>query len=377
MSLNEVSFQKPVYTYADLSTFGGKYSLATAINDAGQMVGNDTKNEASSSHKFGVQTTYAAIWDNSYYVPKTSLLAEVDSHAYGINNFSAIVGSSLREVNGSFQVSATIWQDGKTNYLASLSGDQYKSIAQAINDKGVVVGESFTGNSWDAHHATLWNDKGVIDLGTLGGKDSDALAINNEGLVVGWASGAEPDDYTHPVMWKDGQIINLSPTLHGAATSVNDNGLIVGYTLDNEMYAHPMLWNNQKEIVLQSAAGSFSYTSAINNKNQIVGSEITADGQFHALLWNTPDSAPIDLNQFLDKSQRDAGWTLANATDINDKGWIVGSAMNIKTYESHAFVLTADGVTGLAATVPAPAELAATAAPAPQVASADVWSGAY
>ncbi|MES2037008.1 MAG: hypothetical protein V4495_04165 [Pseudomonadota bacterium] len=375
MPLNEVSFQTPKYTYADLSTFGGHHSCVHAVNNYGQMIGSDTKNEPGSSHQYGVQTTYAALWDNSYYVPKTSLLAEVDSHAYGINNLSTIVGSSVKEIDGSFQVIATVWQDGHTNYLASLSNGQYKSIARAINDKGVIVGESFTADIWYAHHATLWDGKGVTDLGTLGGADSDALAINNEGLVAGWASGSDPEDYMHPVMWKDGKIINLSPAHHGAANSVNDNGLVVGYILDDEMYAHPTLWNNQKETVLQSAAGSFTYTSAINNKNQIVGSEITADGQFHALLWNTPDSAPIDLNQFLDKSQRDAGWTLANATDINDKGWIVGSAMNIKTYESHAFVLTADGVTGLAAATAA--ELVATATPAPQVASADVWSGAF
>ncbi|MFZ6639680.1 hypothetical protein ACO0LL_08030 [Undibacterium sp. TC4M20W] len=375
MSLNKISFQKPVYTYADLSTFGGQYSFANAINDAGQMIGSDTKSESGNSHsssKYGVQTTYAVLWDNSYYVPKTSLLADVESHAYGINNLSDIVGSSLKEVNGSFQTTATIWQDGKTNYLASLSDGLYKSSANAINDKGVVVGNSFTGNSWDAHHATLWNDKGVIDLGTLGGTDSNALAINNDGVIAGWASGAEPSDYTHPVIWKDGNIINLSPTHHGAADSINDSGMVVGYILDDEMYAHPVLWNNQKETIMQSTAGSFCYASAINNKNQVVGSEISANGQFHALLWNTPDSAPVDLNQFLDQSQRDAGWTLANALDINDKGWIVGSAMNTRTYETHAFVLTADGITGL--TGARPVQVIATAAPASHVASADIWS---
>lgn len=311
-------------------------------------------------------------------MPKTTLLAEVNSRAYAINNLSITVGSSLKEVNGSFQSVATSWQNGETHYLASLSNGQFKSIAKGINDKGIIVGDSYSGDAWDEHHASLWNETGIIDLGTLGGKDSTAAAINNNGIVVGWASGAGLDDYMHPVMWSEGKIINLSPTHHGVANSVNDSGVIAGGIFDDEMYAHPTLWINQKEIALQSTARSYCYTSSINNKNQVVGSEIAANGQFHALLWNTPDSAPIDLNQYLDKSQRDAGWALVNATDINDQGWIVGSAINNKTYETHAFVLSANGITGLTGVGQTEVITVATpAAVALPEASADIWTGMY
>jgi hypothetical protein len=47
----------------------------------------------------------------------------------------------------------------------------------------------------------------------------------------------------------------------------------------------------------------------------------------------------IDLNIYLDKSLVDAGWVLTGADDINDQGWIVGSAYNNLTQQSHGFLM--------------------------------------
>ncbi|MFZ6656561.1 DUF3466 family protein [Undibacterium sp. TJN19] len=381
MSSNEVSFQKNIYTYADLSTFGGQYSFVYAINNTGQMAGSDTKNEPGDESVFA-PATYAAIWDNSYHVSKTTLLSGQDSNAYGINNLSTVVGSSSEDINGHTQTVATAWQNGETRYLPSLSNGQYKSIARAINDHGVIVGESFTNSASNESRATLWDDTGVIDLGTLGGKYSEAFAINNTGTVAGWASTGKPDDFMHPVIWKEGKIINLSPTHLGMAASINDYGIAAGFIVDEQQSSRATVWINQKEIILTSNAGTYSYTNAINNKNQIVGSELTKDGQQHALLWNGPDSAPVNLDQFLDQSQIDDGWQLSGASGINDKGWIIGTASNAKTHEVHAFVLTSDGITGLTgAAPPETAQVAATvavttvASPLTHEATADIWSG--
>jgi probable HAF family extracellular repeat protein len=390
MPSNEVSSQKNIYTYSDLSTFGGTFSYASAINNAGQIVGSDTKNEVRA--KFATDPTYAVIWDNSYYVPKTTILSGHDSRANGINNFSTIVGSSLQDIHGNSQITATVWQGGETRYLESLSNGQYQSEALAINDQGVIVGESNTSNSWQDHHATLWNDKGATDLGTLGGKYSTALAINNAGTVAGWASTGDPDDIMHPVIWEAGKIINLSPTHIGGANGINNNGMVVGFVIDDEHFAHATLWINKNEFTLPGTAGSYSYTTAINNKNQIVGTEMTSTGQ-HALLWNGPDSAPINLDQYLNQSQHDAGWHLTGASAINDNGWITGLGYNTKTNECHAFLLTPDGVAGLTGAAPAQAsqatsltpvatvtsltQIVVVAAPVMQDANTDIWSGNY
>ncbi len=50
----------------------------------------------------------------------------------------------------------------------------------------------------------------------------------------------------------------------------------------------------------------------------------------------------IDLNSFLDASAVSAGWVLTDAKDINENGWIVGSASNSRLgISSHAFLMTA------------------------------------
>jgi hypothetical protein len=59
-----------------------------------------------------------------------------------------------------------------------------------------------------------------------------------------------------------------------------------------------------------------------------------------------------DLNSFLDASTVSAGWVLTEAKDINDKGWIVGNALNTITGVSDGFLLSMG--TASVAAVPEP-----------------------
>ena len=72
---------------------------------------------------------------------------------------------------------------------------------------------------------------------------------------------------------------------------------------------------------------------AINDGGQMVGSS-----PLDAILWT--DGNVIDLNRFLDDRLVNQGWNLTKATDINDNGWIVGTAVNNQTNVNHAFLLT-------------------------------------
>ena len=47
----------------------------------------------------------------------------------------------------------------------------------------------------------------MVDLGTLGGNDSDARDINELGHVVGYADDEE--EKTKAFAWRDGQMVNL------------------------------------------------------------------------------------------------------------------------------------------------------------------------
>ena len=48
----------------------------------------------------------------------------------------------------------------------------------------------------------------------------------------------------------------------------------------------------------------------------------------------------VDLNDFLDLSLAAQGWVLTFGIDINDLGWITGAAVNSRTQQSRAFLLS-------------------------------------
>ena len=74
--------------------------------------------------------------------------------------------------------------------LGTLPGGDF-SVAEGINARGQVVGESNTASG--ATHAFLWEDGRMTDLGTLPG-GGEAHGINARGQVVGHSNG-------HAVLW--------------------------------------------------------------------------------------------------------------------------------------------------------------------------------
>ena len=77
--------------------------------------------------------------------------------------------------------------------LGTLGGTD--STANSINDRGAVVGFSYTAND-AATHAFVYSHGRMTDLGTLGGQDSVAAAINDEGAVVGASLTSTLGDFT-------------------------------------------------------------------------------------------------------------------------------------------------------------------------------------
>ena len=283
---------------ADITAAAGlpgsyRYLHPHTMNEAGQIVGlldvYDYDNNACNP------CSVAAHWTGSQLVELEPRRYDRSSYASGINGAGQIVGSTTRNANLQDRTTrATLWQNGSSTELGTLGGRN--SYAFAINDGGAIVGYSHTTDGFS--RATLWQNGLIQDLGTLGGSYSYARALNERGAIVGQARRSDGD--YHAALWQNGSVTDLGAFATG-----------------------PFSWSD---------------AVAINESGAIVGTASDDEGRSLATLWSK--GVISDLNTFLSSQQKAEGWLLTYASDINDKGWIVGNAYNTLTDQTRAFLLT-------------------------------------
>jgi probable HAF family extracellular repeat protein len=182
--------QQHAYLYAngavtDLSTLSGTLTpqVATAINNAGEVVGNGYDSAGNDA---------AFLYSNGTIIELGSLSSALPySQAQGINNSGEIVGWSddLGETDEPF-----LDDNGTFTDLGNLGGP---ANAYAINDLGQIVGTSSLSPSCGVTDADctldafLYENGAMLDLNTLLPPDSGwqltgALAINDEGQIAGY-----------------------------------------------------------------------------------------------------------------------------------------------------------------------------------------------
>jgi probable HAF family extracellular repeat protein len=160
---------------SDLGTLGGNGSDAHSINDSGQTVGEaDTSSGRPHAflHSFGTMTDLGT-------------LGGLTSVAQDINNSGQIVGNSTFDASG--VVHAFLYEDGLMTDLGTLGGAQ--SDARGINNIGDIVGYAWTSNGETS--AFIYHDGVMTDLNSLVDPDfgyhlSVANAINDRGQIVGY-----------------------------------------------------------------------------------------------------------------------------------------------------------------------------------------------
>jgi probable HAF family extracellular repeat protein len=191
----------------DLGTLGGDWSYATAVSDANHVVGGS-------------------------YMPGTHpSMGPYDNHAFLWTETTGMID------------------------LGTLPGDRY-STANAVNDRGQVVGYSVTADAagnpgrW---HAFLWSqEEGMIDLGTLGGSSSAAIGIDRNGRVVGYST-LSGDSVVRAFSWsREGGMVEL-PSLggnHAEPTAISKNGFFVaGWgDLPGATDEHALLWWDPNDV---------------------------------------------------------------------------------------------------------------------------------
>jgi probable HAF family extracellular repeat protein len=258
-----------------------------AINNRGEFVGK----MYASGHPF--------LWSDGTTIDLGSLGGELGS-ATGINDQTQVVGQSF-PTEGPPQ--AFLWTaDRGMRSLGSFDGHSI-SGADAINNRGQIVGDSYS-DQLHTSHAAYFSRDGVIDLGTLG-TFSTAHALNNEGQVVGMCF-----------------------------TSLGTRAFIT------DLNGGPMLDLN--DVIPPGTGWSLFDARGINDAGQIVGTgQLPGYDVIHAFLL-TPDSTP-SVAELASVGVTPAGSTATPPTPFVDERPADGTATPI-TAEAYDRSITSSPV---------------------------------
>jgi len=184
------------------------------------------------------------------------------------------------------------------------------------------------------HHAFLYSDGQMRDLGTLGGAQSEGRAINDAGQVTGWAWTA--DDGEHAFLYHDGQMQDLATFPNGPSNGlgINNEGQVVGM-----LAAHAFLYTDGQMLDLNTLISlnrgmTLTAATAINDRGQIVvtdgnhaylltpvpihDEDYTVTNAFSGLVLDDPDSSPDSGKQIIQSpatGNKNQKWHFAQQPD--------------------------------------------------------------
>jgi probable HAF family extracellular repeat protein len=294
---------------------------ATAINDAGQVVG-DFDTDTGRTHAF-------ITGPNGVGMTDLGTLGGTVSSATGVNAAGQVAGWSNTATGRTHAFITSPNGMGMTD-LGTLGGTV--SSATGINATGQVVGSSYTVGPPHAF-ITGANGVGMTDLGTLGGYQAEATDINAVGQVVGQSAVVERFGTTITIFSSPRAFITgpngVGMTNLGVrdATGINDAGQVVGSssTYFGPIHAFITGPNGVGMTDLGTVGGYGSGASGINASGQVVGWSFTTTNEAHHAFITGPNGVGMtDLNSLVDLP---AGVFLTEAIAINNMGQVIAQAV--------------------------------------------------
>jgi probable HAF family extracellular repeat protein len=317
-----------------------------------------------------------------YTVERLPSLGGTQSRGMAINNQGWVAGWSQRS-DGTRR--AALWLDGSATLLGTLGGPSSTVPWPGLNDAGLIVGISQTGEAdplgedWSCElggflpndtdrlcRGFFWENNVMRELPTLGGNHGFAAGVNNRGQIVGWAETAVEDETCdeqsnqvlrfRAVRWepksgsngriKATELVPFGDDATSAATAINDNGLAVGISgrcdqaVGRFSAQHAVLWGkNGKPTEIPNLGGTTWHTPMdINRQGDVVGFSNPdepgdAEGEFiaRAFLWLHGAATAVDLGTLDDDP-------LSQAFAINSRGQVVGISFGDAVLGPRAFI---------------------------------------
>ena len=305
-----------------------------------------------------------------YIVTDLGTLGGTYSYGYGINNAGWVGGGAATvSQTGGVAQTAFLWHGGQMTNLGTLGGpssevgggpnlfDEVSIISEtSVTDPN---GEDFCG--FGTHLQCLgaiWKNGTMAALPTLpGGNNGQAYWLNDEGQVSGFAENGTPDSTCvapfqvlrfEAVIWgPKGEIRELRPLKGdtvGFAFGINDKGQVAGTSglcsnttpgPVNPGGPHAVLWESDGSAIDLGNLGSApNDATSVNDRGEVVGTaQSPEDGTLHTFLW-TQDTGMQDLGAF-----PGAVVTVAPCCHtLNNRGEVVGFSIDGTTFSSRALV---------------------------------------
>lgn len=276
----------------------------------------------------------AAAYDVAISAPRKKGVGSEDGKGTIVEAFR------VKEITNGYEIVALGLLFPSPTSIPGFAGENNRTQARAINDRGMVVGTAEPG--YRPSRAFGWSDEdGVYDLlgtagyvyGEWGG--SAAYGLNVHGATVGGITDGPPYS-TRAYLLAAGSLTLLEPLAPGhssVATGINDAGTVVGLSFPPDEGSDPtdawvVVWHRHPggsygapiALPLGVRVGGSWFGDdlpAVNGRGDVVA---TATGK--AFLWLARADGSYDTPIELGAPSGELAWVHG----INDSGWAVGES---------------------------------------------------
>lgn len=271
------------YRAIDLTPDLAAESTATAVNDAGLIVGNRPTSNGSGG------IVWRPTGDGYRQIELAPLPGDAGSAAEDVNTQGTVIGVSVDKVHE--VVRPALWRptaDGYTAVALPMAAGYTYGWPTGMDSRGEVVGWVDSADWFTGSRAVVWaptpsQGYTMAELSTLpGGGAAMARAIQPAGLIVGQADRDGPGSEA-PVLWSRGGVGGYGISMlqgpngenHGIVEAVNSAGRMVGtsYTVTG---ITATLWIPTQDGYRATALGTLptgleSEASGISATGEVVG----------------------------------------------------------------------------------------------------------